>query len=227
MNIFVGVILPIITLCIFIGGLVHRIMVWRKLPTPVMTLTPAPNPGMDRFLEVLKETFLFKNLFKGDKVLWCLGWVFHAMLALIFVGHFRVISWLPDKMLEAIGLSPDGINTMSAVAGGAAGIVILACLLFIMIRRVVVLRVRQITGGDDFFALFRRHLREQGYTRVFGHVDAKNTPAVWLHKLQGYKKVKSIEGRLYAKSVLRSEGRVLFRNPPVVVRQKFDFSPLW
>jgi len=82
-------------------------------------------------------------------------------------------------------------------------------------------------ASNDFFALFRRHLREQGYTRVFGHVDAKNTPAVWLHKLQGYKKVKSIEGRLYAKSVLRSEGRLLFRNPPVVVRQKFDFSPLW
>lgn len=82
-------------------------------------------------------------------------------------------------------------------------------------------------ASNDFFALFRRHLRELGYERVYGHVDAANTPAVWLHKLQGYKKVKAIEGRLYAKALLRSEGRLLVRNPPFLVKQKFDFHALW
>ncbi len=82
-------------------------------------------------------------------------------------------------------------------------------------------------ASNDFFALFRRTLRDLGYTKVYGHVDAKNLPAVWLHKLQGYKKVKTVEGRLYCKCLLHSDGRWLIRNPPVGVKQKFDFRPLW
>jgi hypothetical protein len=82
-------------------------------------------------------------------------------------------------------------------------------------------------ASNDFFALYRRRLKELGYETVYGHVDASNLAAVWLHKLQGYKKVKTVEGRLYGKALLRSEGRVLLRNPPVLAKQKFDFRPLW
>jgi len=87
-------------------------------------------------------------------------------------------------------------------------------------------RARGGGASNDFFALFRRHLRGLGYTRVFGHVDAGNTPAVWLHKLQGYKPVRTVEARLYAGVLLRSEGQILLRNPPFGVRQKFDFRLL-
>jgi GNAT superfamily N-acetyltransferase len=82
-------------------------------------------------------------------------------------------------------------------------------------------------ASNDFFARFRAHLLGLGYTRVYGHVDASNTPAVWLHKLQGYKKVKAVEGRLYGKLFLHSGGRLFLRNPPVLARQKFDFRALW
>jgi GNAT superfamily N-acetyltransferase len=81
--------------------------------------------------------------------------------------------------------------------------------------------------SNDFFASFRVMLRDRGYTRVFGHVDARNLPAVWLHKLQGYKPVKTVDGRLWGKVLLWSGGRLLLRNPPFVVRQRFDFRPLW
>jgi len=82
-------------------------------------------------------------------------------------------------------------------------------------------------ASNDFFALFREHLRSLGYTRVFGHVDATNTPAVWLHKVQGYKPVKTVEARLYGRLLLWSGGRLLVKNPPFIVTQKFDFHPLW
>ncbi len=81
--------------------------------------------------------------------------------------------------------------------------------------------------SNDYFFLFRQHLRECGYAKVFGHVDAANTPAVWLHKLQGYKKVKAIEGRLYGHALLKSDGRLFLRNPPILARQKYDFRTLW
>jgi nitrate reductase gamma subunit len=135
MLIFIGFILPYLTILIFMFGMIYRIKVWSKLPSPKMTLFPAPNSGKERFTEVLQETFFFKSLFKGDKGLWAMGWLFHVMLLLIFVGHFRVIAWLPDRILGGLGMTAGDIDTMSLVSGGAAGIVILISLLIILIRR--------------------------------------------------------------------------------------------
>jgi nitrate reductase gamma subunit len=150
---FVGYVLPYMTILIFAVGMMYRIRVWRSLPTPKMTLFPAPSTGRERFTEVLQETFFFKSLFKGDKGLWAMGWLFHVMLLLIFVGHFRVIAWLPDRLLQGIGMTSENIDTMSLVSGGAAGLVILISLLIILTRRFSVKRVRQISESGDYFAL--------------------------------------------------------------------------
>lgn len=153
MNVFIGAVLPLITVVAFVGGMIYRVYVWSSLPSPKMTLFPAPKSGADRFIELMKETFLFKSLFKGDRTLWVLGWVFHVMLALIFVGHFRVFSALPDGMLAFMGFAPENIDTLSAVTGGGAGVVILACLIAILVRRLEVKRVREISTSGDYFAL--------------------------------------------------------------------------
>ena len=150
---FIGFVLPYITVLVFILGMIYRIKMWTSLATPKMTLFPAPSPGKERFSEVLKETFFFKSLFNGDKGLWAMGWVFHVMLFLIFIGHFRVFAWLPDRMLQSIGMTPEHIDTMSLVSGGAAGIVILLALFIILGRRFGVKRVRQISESGDYFAL--------------------------------------------------------------------------
>jgi nitrate reductase gamma subunit len=150
---FIGFFLPYITVLVFVFGLIYRIKIWTSLPTPKMTLFPAPSQGRERFSEVLQETFFFKSLFKGDKGIWAMGWIFHVMLLLIFIGHFRVFAWLPDNMLQAMGMTPEHIDTMSLVSGGAAGLVILVSLLLILGRRFSVKRVRQISESGDYFAL--------------------------------------------------------------------------
>jgi nitrate reductase gamma subunit len=174
---FIGFVLPYITLLIFIVAMIYRIKLWSRLAAPKMTLFPAPNPGGDRFIEVLKETFLFKSLFKGDKNLWALGWVFHVMLALIFVGHFRVFAWLPDRTLLAIGMTSDNINTMSMVSGGAAGLIILVTLLIILGRRFGVKRVREISESSDYIALLLVMVivLTGDVMRFFVHVDLAQT----------------------------------------------------
>jgi nitrate reductase gamma subunit len=153
MAFFVGAVLPYITLIVFIGGMIYQINVWWKLPAPKMTLTPAPKPGLPTWIEMFKEVIFFKSLFKGDKSLWFLGWIFHVMLALIFIGHFRVFLWLPDKMLLSMGMTPEAIDTMSFMTGGVAGVVIIVTLLFLLGRRFVVPRVKQISSTADYFAL--------------------------------------------------------------------------
>jgi len=36
-----------------------------------------------------------------------------------------------------------------------------------------------------------------------------------------------VEGRIYAKALLRTDGKLMLRNPPFLVRQKYDFKLLW
>jgi len=153
MNFFVGAVLPYITFVVFVIGIMYHFYIWKKLPKPKMTLTPAPKSGIPRYIELLKETFFFRSLFKGDKNLWIFSWVFHAMLVLIFIGHLRVIMWLPDKMLASLGMTSENINAMSQLSGGIAGIVILVMILVLLGRRLFTGRVREISLKGDYIAL--------------------------------------------------------------------------
>jgi len=81
--------------------------------------------------------------------------------------------------------------------------------------------------SNDFFKLFRKYLRNAEYTRLYGHVSSSNLPAVWLHKLQGYKPVKTVKSHLFCNALMLSEGRLFLRNPSIGVKQKFDYRPLF
>lgn len=151
-TIIVGVILPYAAVTVFLVGMIYRINTWRKLPSPAMTLFPAPPTGRANALNVLEEAFLFKSLFKGDRVLWALAWVFHAVLLLIAIGHLRVFSDV-DAVLRAVGMSEDNIKSMSSLAGGAAGVLILITVVLLLARRMLSQRVREITGAADYLAL--------------------------------------------------------------------------
>jgi nitrate reductase gamma subunit len=168
---FVGVVLPPVAVLAFLLAMLYRIWAWKKLPQPFMTLFPAPKGGL--WKEVLKETLLFPSLFEGDKALWLLAWVFHVMLAFIFVGHVRVFMDFP-ALWAALGINAD---TMSAVAGGAAGVAILAMALLLFLRRFTIRRVREITTPGDHFALLLilAILLTGNAMRFLGHFDLNLT----------------------------------------------------
>jgi len=147
----VGGVLPYLAILIFLAGMIYRFSSWFKTPQPgKMTLFPAPE---SKTKGILAETLLFPSLFRGDKVLWAFSWVFHVTLALVFLGHVRVFTALIDRMLMAMGMSPEAITAMSATSGGAAGIVLLATGILLLFRRLAIQRVREISGVPDFFAL--------------------------------------------------------------------------
>jgi nitrate reductase gamma subunit len=147
----VGGVLPYITILVFVVGMGYRIYTWFKTPQPgKMTLFPAPKSTGGG---VLAETLFFPSLFKGDKVLWSFSWIFHVTLALVFLGHVRVFSGLIDRVLMAFGMSQESITAMSGAVGGAAGIVLLATGVLLLVRRLAITRVREISGVPDFFAL--------------------------------------------------------------------------
>jgi nitrate reductase gamma subunit len=152
MRFLVGVILPYVALAVFVVGMAYRIYTWRKLAAPPMTLFPAPPDDRSTTVNTIQEVVLFRSLFKGDRLLWILAWIFHAVLLLIFIGHFRVFANV-DALLMKMGMSEDAIQAMSSGAGGAAGVVILLATILLLVRRMAVPRVRQITGAADYLAL--------------------------------------------------------------------------
>lgn len=149
---FVVQILPYLAVVVFIAGMIWRFRTWKKLPAPSMTLFPAPSDEAANVRNTVMEAFFFKSLFKGDRLLWVFAWVFHASLALILLGHLRVFTNI-DALFLAIGMSEESIQTMSSVAGGAAGVVILLAVGLILVRRLALPRVREVTGAADILAL--------------------------------------------------------------------------
>jgi nitrate reductase gamma subunit len=124
-----------------------------KLPAPAMTLFPAPPPqGKANAINTAKEAVFFRSLFKGDRPLWVVAWGFHVVLALIFVGHIRVVSNV-DRVFMSMGMTEAGIQVMSSGVGGAAGLIILVTALVLLARRLFVPRVKEITGIGDVLAL--------------------------------------------------------------------------
>ncbi len=150
---FIGGVLPYLALAVFVFAMVFRIRSWMRLPAPSMTLFPAPPPeGSANAINTAKEAVFFRSLFKGDRPLWVMAWGFHVVLALIFIGHVRVVSNV-DRVFMSMGMTEAGIQGMSSGTGGAAGILILVATVALLLRRVFLPRVKEITSVTDILAL--------------------------------------------------------------------------
>lgn len=185
---FVGGILPYAAALVFLAGMSYRFWVWFTSPQPSkMTLFPAAD---STFRGVVAEALLFPSLFRGDRALWCFAWLFHATLALVFLGHIRVFSAVIDRALLLLGMSQGGIDALSATAGGGAGILLLATGLLLLIRRAAIPRVREISGAPDFFApLLLVAIIATGNVMRFGpHFDLEQT-RVWARSLTAFSPV--------------------------------------
>lgn len=150
MRSFVFIFVPYFTLVVFILGMAYRFVSWSRTPQPgKMTLFPAPRSGAWTVIGIVKESFFFTGLFRGDKSLWFIAWIFHAALALIIVGHVRVFTDFP-ALWAALGIDAD---RMSAIFGGAAGIIILLMVILLLLRRFIIRQVREISNFPDYFAV--------------------------------------------------------------------------
>jgi nitrate reductase gamma subunit len=148
----VGVVLPYIAIAVFLMGMIHRLIGWKKLASPPMTLYPAGSEKGGKTANILKEAFFFRSLVKSDRILWVLAWGFHVVLALIFIGHFRVVMNV-DVILTKLGMSEDSIGAMSSGVGGAAGVLIFLAAILLLVRRFSLTRVKEVTGLGDYAIL--------------------------------------------------------------------------
>ena len=128
---------------VLLAGLVLKIWQYGRTPAPLkIPTTPAPTTKGGVALRMAREVVFFESLFKGNKWIWIFGWVFHFGLFLVTLRHLRYFIdpvWLPIELVQ-----PFGIYGGMAMVAGLAGL---------WARRLLVDRVRYITGPSDHLML--------------------------------------------------------------------------
>jgi nitrate reductase gamma subunit len=150
-EILIGVVLPYVTLVILIAGLFYKIRKWQKGGVANLAVYPATSSKWELWKKILGETLLFSTFRKEHQVLWSQTWVFHAMLLLIIMGHSRLLTDWPLRVL--MGMSAESVDTLSSWAGGIAGILAMLTCIFLILRRLSVQRVREASTGEDYLVM--------------------------------------------------------------------------
>ncbi|MBW1615026.1 MAG: sulfate reduction electron transfer complex DsrMKJOP subunit DsrM [Deltaproteobacteria bacterium] len=181
---FFGVLLPYLAVIIFIVGFVKKIVGWAKTPVPFRIPTtcgqqetlswikPAkidnPTTRSGVFVRMLLEVLCFRSLFRNttmelreenklsyewEKWLWLFALLFHYSFLTVLLRHLRFfLEPVPGcvKFLESI----DGFLQIGLPGIMISGILLLAALLFLLVRRIIIPKMRYISLASDYFPLF-------------------------------------------------------------------------
>lgn len=152
MKIFIGQILPYITVTIFVVGLMYRLGRWAAARiVHNITLSPWLESNTQVAWRIFTEAFLFRNLFRFDKALWAGAFLMHFSLLNILGGHVVGFGTLGEQfaLIPGLGITPELSKEMSSFLGTFFGILIFICLLYLLYRRIAITPVRQVTKISD------------------------------------------------------------------------------
>jgi nitrate reductase gamma subunit len=152
MRFFIGQVMPYMTAGVFLSGIVYRLRRWSRAARGSIPLYPIPSTRSARWKRIIGEILVFKSLFEGERSLWIGTWVFHTCLGLIIIGHVNAISEL-SFVWEAIHAERKDLEALSAVVGSGAGLIIFMMGIYLLMRRIVIQRVKEISGKEDYMAL--------------------------------------------------------------------------
>ncbi|MGI6226827.1 MAG: sulfate reduction electron transfer complex DsrMKJOP subunit DsrM [Peptococcales bacterium] len=179
-----GVIIPYLAIAVFIVGFILRVVKWAKAPVPFRIPTtsgqqkslpwikhnkidnPATTSGVvaRMALEVLFFRSLFKNTkaelvdgeritYQWEKWLWLAGLAFHWSFLIVVIRHLRIFL---DPVPGFVGIIEkfDGFFMVDLQNIYITGILLLAAITFLFLRRVFIPQVRYISFAADYFPLF-------------------------------------------------------------------------
>jgi len=128
---------------VLIGGLAFKIRQYWRTPAPLKIPTmPAPLTKGRVALRLGREVVVFESLFKSNKLLWIFAVLFHLGLLLVLLRHVRYFQepvWLPIQLIQPFAV--------------IYGLMMVAGLALLLVRRLVSPRIRYITGPSDILML--------------------------------------------------------------------------
>lgn len=142
MNLFFAITFWFATAVITLG-LAYKIRQYWRSETPLkIPITPAPTNLLGVVMRMMREVVLFESLFKSNKWIWILGWMFHFSLLLVLARHIRYFQEQPWAWVTLI--QPFGKYAAYPMLIGLSGL---------LLRRFVVDRVRYISAPSDYLML--------------------------------------------------------------------------
>ncbi|MBC8413865.1 MAG: sulfate reduction electron transfer complex DsrMKJOP subunit DsrM [Nitrospira sp.] len=183
MQMFFGVIVPYVSLAIFIVAGINKVVKWGRTPVPFQIPTtcgqqkslpwikhsPIENPndtwGVVRrmALEVLLFRSLFRNLkteindgklsYGSEKLLWLAGLAFHVSFFTVVLRHLRFFI-TPVPAFINITDSLDGFMQVGAPHLLLTGVILVAATAFLLYRRIGMAQIKHISLPADYFPLF-------------------------------------------------------------------------
>ncbi|MDA8227107.1 MAG: respiratory nitrate reductase subunit gamma [Desulfitobacterium hafniense] len=153
MSVLFGWVLPYIVIILFLGGMIHRMLMWAHVPVPFkLTVFPSPKTTGGAVADLVKETVGFRSLWRGNKGLWFGAWLFHISLAMVIIGHAVGIYYSGHHFMM-FGSTAEQSEHLSVVIGTYAGIALLLGLLILLIRRASSPQLRFISNFSDYLVL--------------------------------------------------------------------------
>jgi nitrate reductase gamma subunit len=183
-EVFFGVIIPYLAIIIFVLGFINRIIDWARSPVPFRIPTtcgqqktlpwikPASidNPSttggviVRMILEVVFLRSLFRNtkceLKEGSKIsyewekwLWLFSLAFHWAFFTVLFRHLRFFTEPVPACVELVA-KLDGFLQIGLPILMLSGVVLLAAVTFLFLRRIWIPQVKYISLGSDYFPLF-------------------------------------------------------------------------
>jgi nitrate reductase gamma subunit len=184
LHFFFGVVVPYAAVFTFIIGVIYRVLKWAKSPVPFSIATTCgqqktlpwikqdklENPSSTLHvigrmaLEVLLFRSLFRNLkgelkdssrliYGSDKWLWLAGIAFHYSFLIVLLRHIRLFAEPTPSYLHLLETF-DGFLQIGVPRLFMTGVILLAAVTFLFLRRLYIPQVRYISLAADYFPLF-------------------------------------------------------------------------
>jgi nitrate reductase gamma subunit len=181
---FFGVIVPYVAIATFLTGLTYRVARWALTPVPFRIPTTSgqqkslpwikqgklesPSSTLGVIGRMALEILLFRSLFRNTKVelrqeprlvygeekwLWLGALAFHWSFLFVFLRHLRFFMEPVPRFVLAIQ-NVDGFFQIGTPVLYWTGVIVLAALVYLLMRRLVNPQVRYISLFADYFPLF-------------------------------------------------------------------------
>jgi nitrate reductase gamma subunit len=179
-----GIIIPCLAIITFIVGFVMRVNDWARSPVPFRipstcgqqkSLPWIKHSKIDNpfstggvIIRMILEILLFRSLFRNtkcnmnegarisyvwEKWLWLFSLAFHYSFLVVLVRHLRFFLE-PVPVCFQILDKIDGFLQIGLPGVLISGVVLLAAVIFLLLRRIIISQVRYFSLAADFFPLF-------------------------------------------------------------------------
>jgi nitrate reductase gamma subunit len=179
-----GVVVPYAAIAVFLLGFTYRIFKWSRSAVPFRITTTCGQAKSLAFIKnenlesphnlagvigrMALEVLCFRSLFRNtkasltddqelvyglDKWLWAAALAFHWCFLIVLLRHCRFFAGEVPSFVLALQ-SIDGFFEMGVPILYLTGIVLLASVTFLFLRRVVIPQLRYISLAADYFPLF-------------------------------------------------------------------------